>query len=60
MEHLLVLFLIFCLVGAIVWVIVGLLPLPPVAKQVALAVLGIIFLIWLLEAVLPGAGVGLR
>ena len=50
----------FALVAWLVYFVVGLLPLPPVAKQIALAVMGVLFLLWLLEFLMPGGGIGLR
>ena len=59
MISLLLTLLIFCLVAAVVWWIIGLLPLPPVARQIALVIFAILVLIWLLQA-LPLGGLSLR
>ena len=48
MESILITLLIVLVVAAIVWWIVSLLPLPPPVKNIVLAILGIILLVWLL------------
>lgn len=45
---LLVTLIIICIVAAIFWVIIGVLPLPPEFKRVAMIVGSLILLLWLL------------
>ncbi len=59
MISLLISLLVFCLIAAVVWYIIGMLPLPPIAKQIAMVIIALIFLIWLLNALgALGDGVG--
>jgi hypothetical protein len=45
---LLVTLLIFLIIAGVVWYIAGLLPIPQPIKNIALAILGLIFILWLL------------
>lgn len=58
MVSLLISLLIFCLIAGLVYWVIGLLPLPPVIRQIALVVFAIVALIWLLESLPLGAGLG--
>ncbi len=49
MISLLISLLIFLLIASVIWWIIGMLPLPPVVRQIALVVFALIFLLWLLE-----------
>jgi hypothetical protein len=56
MVSLLVTILIVAIVVAAVYFILGMLPLPQQAKNIILAVLAVILLIWLISILLPYAG----
>lgn len=58
MNSLLVSLLIFCLIAGLIYWVIGLLPLPPVVRQIALVVFALFALIWLLESLPLGAGFG--
>ena len=60
MISLLISLLVFALIVGLVIYIIGLFPLPPFVRQIAVAVIAVIFLIWLIEILLPGGGLGLR
>lgn len=53
MISLLITLLIYCVVAAVIWWIIGILPLPPIARTIALVIMALIFLVWLLQMV-PG------
>lgn len=57
MVSLLISLLIFCLIASVVWWILGLLPLPPMARNIVVAIFAILVLIWLLTS-LPLGGLG--
>lgn len=49
--HFLIMFLVVCLVLAIVWWVLGLLPLPPPFRNIAIAILAIVVLIYVLASI---------
>ena len=60
MISILVTLLIIALIFGVAWWIIGLIPLPPPFKMIAQVVLALIFLIVLIELLLPLAGGGLH
>ena len=58
MLTLLIYLLIFCLVAALVWYLIGMLPLPQPVRMIVIVVFCLIGLLWLLQFVggLPGLG----
>lgn len=56
MESLLITLLVFCIVAALVWYILGILPLPPVFKQVVTAIIVVIGCLFLINLLLGYSG----
>jgi membrane protein YdbS with pleckstrin-like domain len=54
MLNLLVTLLIILIVIGVLWYIMGLLPIPQPIKNIALAIIGLIFVIWLLGIAFGG------
>ena len=58
-HTLLVLFIVLCVIGLILWGIAQIPGLPPIIKTVIYVVVGVVVLLWLLQS-LGGAGISLR
>lgn len=59
-HTLLVLFIVLCIVGLILWGIGQIPGLPPVVKTVIYVIVGVVLLLWLLNVAGGGLGVPLR
>ena len=59
-HTLLYLFIILCIVGLIIWGIGQIPGIPQIVKVVVYVILGVVLLLWLLNMVGGGPGLGLR
>jgi hypothetical protein len=59
-HTLLVLFIVLCIIGLIIWGIGQIPGIPPVVKTVIYVVIGVVILLWLLNMVGGGTGIAIR
>lgn len=57
MISVLITLLVLCLIAGIIWWALGLIPLPPMARNIVGVVFAIILLLWLLQALPLGVGI---